>query len=62
MLKKYAAVEAQQKSKEQATKDETGDKDIPFGSRAIESGVEVEGIWISRSGEPSKGSCRIGLP
>jgi hypothetical protein len=26
----------------------TNDGDIPFGSRCIEKGVEVEGIWISR--------------
>ncbi|KMP09690.1 hypothetical protein CIHG_08661 [Coccidioides immitis H538.4] len=28
------------------------DNDIPFGSRAIESGVEVEGIWISNHNTP----------
>lgn len=27
--------------------------DIPFGSRAIESGIEVDGIWISRSNTPA---------
>jgi hypothetical protein len=48
MLRKYTAVEAQQKSKEQAAKEQIGDSDIPFGSRAIESGIEVEGIWISK--------------
>lgn len=26
--------------------------EIPFGVRALESGVEVEGIWISRSNTP----------
>jgi hypothetical protein len=27
--------------------------DIPFGVRAIQSGVEVDGIWIARAGEQS---------
>ncbi|KAL9604523.1 MAG: hypothetical protein Q9219_000488 [cf. Caloplaca sp. 3 TL-2023] len=27
--------------------------DIPFGIRAIESGIEVDGVWISRSNTPA---------
>ena len=27
--------------------------DVPFGIRAIESGVEVDGVWISRSNTPA---------
>lgn len=30
--------------------------DIPFGVRAIQSGIEVDGIWISRPGTPASGS------
>ncbi|CEI64113.1 hypothetical protein FVEN_g8961 [Fusarium venenatum] len=30
---------------------------IPFGIRAIQSGIEVEGIWISRSKSPE--SCQV---
>lgn len=30
--------------------------DVPFGVRAIESGVEVEGVWISRPNTPMPGS------
>ena len=30
----------------------TGAPDIPFGVRAIENGIEVEGVWISRSNTP----------
>jgi hypothetical protein len=26
--------------------------DIPFGIRALESGIEVDGVWISRSNTP----------
>lgn len=28
--------------------------DIPFGVRAIQSGIEVDGIWISRPGTPAE--------
>lgn len=34
--------------------------DIPFGIRAIESGIEVDGVWISRSNTPV-GSSRTSL-
>lgn len=30
--------------------------DIPFGVRAIQSGIQVDGIWISRPGTPNSGS------
>lgn len=30
----------------------TSEDDIPFGIRALESGIEVEGVWISRSNTP----------
>lgn len=31
--------------------------EIPFGIRAIQSGIEVEGIWISRPNMPE--SCQV---
>ena len=34
--------------------------DIPFGIRAIESGIEVDGVWISRSNTPV-GSSRASI-
>lgn len=30
--------------------------EVPFGIRAIESGVEVEGVWVSRSNTPTHSS------
>ncbi|PVH96422.1 hypothetical protein DM02DRAFT_535378 [Periconia macrospinosa] len=36
------------------------DDDIPFGIRAIESGIEVDGVWISRSNTPV-GSSRSSM-
>ncbi|KAH6614842.1 hypothetical protein C7974DRAFT_442852 [Boeremia exigua] len=35
-------------------------RDIPFGVRAIESGIEVDGVWISRSNTPV-GSSRASI-
>ncbi|RYP07395.1 hypothetical protein DL764_002530 [Monosporascus ibericus] len=34
--------------------------DIPFGVRAIQSGIEVDGIWISRPGTPVESETLIG--
>ncbi|KAK5120522.1 hypothetical protein LTR85_006177 [Meristemomyces frigidus] len=64
-LRKYSAV-AEQEKREQAlhrqmsqrrrpASNEKGD-DIPFGVRALESGIEVEGVWVSRPTTPEAGS------
>ncbi|KAF1953370.1 hypothetical protein CC80DRAFT_147476 [Byssothecium circinans] len=41
-------------------------EDIPFGIRAIESGIEIDGVWISRSNTPAGSSAssisRVELP
>ena len=36
-------------------------QDIPFGIRAIQSGIEVDGIWISRPATPSRSSSKSKL-
>ncbi|RYP21974.1 hypothetical protein DL767_009141 [Monosporascus sp. MG133] len=33
--------------------------DIPFGVRAIQSGIEVDGIWISRPGTPAESETLV---
>ncbi|EFE41360.1 hypothetical protein TRV_03926 [Trichophyton verrucosum HKI 0517] len=51
-IKKIGAAEKLKKAEEEAT---IGTKDlnlIPFGSRALESGIEIEGIWVSRTNTP----------
>ncbi|KAF3483246.1 uncharacterized protein GIQ15_02570 [Arthroderma uncinatum] len=51
-IKKIGAAEALKRSREEET---VGTKDldlIPFGSRALESGIEIEGIWVSRTNTP----------
>lgn len=35
--------------------------DIPFGVRAIQSGVQVDGIWISQSNTPAASELKLGL-
>lgn len=64
-LRKYSAV-AEQEKKEQALHRQMsqrrrpagtgGGDEIPFGVRAIESGIEVEGVWISRANTPEAAS------
>jgi hypothetical protein len=39
-----------------------GRQDIPFGVRAIESGIEVEGVWISRNNSPAPSTLASPLP
>ncbi|KAF2743118.1 hypothetical protein M011DRAFT_497116 [Sporormia fimetaria CBS 119925] len=64
-LRKYAKVE---KGKQAQTPEmmeaqpisEEEKEDIPFGIRAIESGIEVDGVWISRSNTPV-GSSRSSI-
>ena len=34
-------------------------KEVPFGIRAIESGIEVDGVWISRPNTPTQSSPDI---
>lgn len=59
-LRKYIAIaekekqeQAMQRQMSQRQRQTNGeDADVPFGIRAIESGVEVEGVWISRNNTP----------
>jgi hypothetical protein len=36
--------------------------DIPFGARALERGVQVEGIWISNHNSPAQTPHQVGTP
>ena len=38
--------------RQRSTKSRGSNNDVPFGIRAIESGIEVEGVWISRGNTP----------
>lgn len=57
MLAKQALLDEEKKARMQemrrsGLKVRRGYSDIPFGVRAIQHGVEVDGIWISRPGTP----------
>ncbi|KAF2862694.1 hypothetical protein K470DRAFT_212062, partial [Piedraia hortae CBS 480.64] len=62
-LRKYTAI-AEKERKEQMIQRQVMheqpfpavDDEIPFGIRALESGVEVEGIWVSRPTTPDSKS------
>ena len=56
-LRKYIAVAASKREQTQEIKRVASVKrrkgqDVPFGIRAIESGIEVDGVWISKSNTP----------
>ncbi|KAL9120217.1 MAG: hypothetical protein Q9187_003231 [Circinaria calcarea] len=64
-LRRYTAIAAKKKEEQQeiqhAAQLQRGrGVPIPFGVRAIESGIEVDGVWISRTNTPS--STRPGSP
>ena len=56
-LRKFARIEKEkleeQPMVEEFARQRRGRQDIPFGVRAIESGIEVEGVWISRNNSPA---------
>jgi hypothetical protein len=65
-LRKYTKVEKGKQTQTpemleaQPISTEPKEDDIPFGIRAIESGIEVDGVWISRSNTPV-GSSRSSI-
>ncbi|KAK4987624.1 hypothetical protein LTR50_004467 [Elasticomyces elasticus] len=54
-LKKKAMVRTQSARRVQEMRQEK-EGEIPFGIRAIESGIEVDGVWISRTNTPAPSS------
>ncbi|TAQ87928.1 hypothetical protein B7494_g3763 [Chlorociboria aeruginascens] len=42
--------------------DERNSQEIPFGVRAIQSGIQVDGIWISRENLATPGDLKFGFP
>ncbi|KAL2785079.1 hypothetical protein BJX66DRAFT_69185 [Aspergillus keveii] len=49
-IRKHANEEANQQAEQEAEMGEVGSEatDIPFGARALEKGIEVEGIWTMK--------------
>lgn len=62
-IRRYAALEAGQKLVDfEQYPMLAQDDDVPFGARALERGIEVEGIWVSNSNTPVQTPCQPGTP
>ncbi|KAJ5957478.1 hypothetical protein N7501_011757 [Penicillium viridicatum] len=62
MIRKYAATEAKEREAEAEVYPMLHKDDIPFGARALERGVEVEGIWVSDPNTPTQSPCQPATP
>ncbi|KAF2145573.1 uncharacterized protein K452DRAFT_264714 [Aplosporella prunicola CBS 121167] len=55
-IKKYSKLQGSRNSQEpqmvEAATGPTDEEDVPFGIRAIQSGIQVDGIWISGNNTP----------
>jgi hypothetical protein len=62
-IKKYATAEACQRiEQERKDLDDIRRSDIPFGARALERGVQVQGIWIANQKIPFPSPYQPGTP
>lgn len=50
--RRYAAAEARQKEEEAELYPMLVQDDVPFGARALEQGIHIEGIWVSNPNSP----------
>ncbi|KAJ5158842.1 uncharacterized protein N7500_008493 [Penicillium coprophilum] len=62
MMSKYAAAEAKEREEEAEVYPMLHKDDIPFGARALERGIEVEGIWVSDPNTPTQSPCQPATP
>ena len=66
-LRKYTKLAAVKEQRRQAIQQRPSvrarkGREIPFGVRAIESGIEVDGVWISRSNTPNESTSGSPAP
>ena len=65
-LRKYEALQQVSTLHRQALEDQPGVKareaEIPFGIRAIQSGIQVDGVWISGSNTPTQSAPNSRTP
>lgn len=62
MIRKYAAAEARQKEEEAELHPMLTGDDIPFGARALERGIYVDDIWVSKPNTPNDSPHQPGTP
>ncbi|KAJ5684599.1 DNA recombination/repair protein RecA monomer-monomer interface [Penicillium maclennaniae] len=61
-IRRYAALETGQKLVDFEQYPLLAQDDVPFGARALERGIEVEGIWVSNNNTPIQTPCQPGTP
>ncbi|KAJ5767041.1 uncharacterized protein N7511_004657 [Penicillium nucicola] len=62
IIRKYAAAEAQAREEEAEQYPMLHRDEIPFGARALESGIAIEGIWVSNFNTPAHSPCQPATP
>ncbi|KAK2742587.1 hypothetical protein FQN57_005213 [Myotisia sp. PD_48] len=63
-IKRIVAAEALRRADPEygAESEEFKEDDIPFGARALESGIEIEGIWVSNRNTPAPSPLQLATP
>ncbi|KAJ5301929.1 hypothetical protein PENANT_c046G07805 [Penicillium antarcticum] len=62
IIRKHAAAEAQAREEEAELYPMLHSDGILFGARALESGIAIEGIWVSNPNTPVQSPCQPGTP
>lgn len=62
MTRRYAATESRQKDQEAELYPMLSRDDVPFGAKALERGVQVEGIWVSNHNTPHSSTLHPETP
>ncbi|OQE16522.1 hypothetical protein PENFLA_c027G04465 [Penicillium flavigenum] len=62
MMNKHAATESKEREEQAEVYPMLHKDDIPFGARALERGIGVEGIWISEPSTPMQSPCQPATP
>lgn len=62
MTRRYADAESRQKDQEAELYPMLSRDDVPFGAKALERGVQIEGIWVSKNSTPHSGTLHPEIP
>ncbi|KAF3385445.1 hypothetical protein F1880_002283 [Penicillium rolfsii] len=62
MTRRYADAEFRQKDQEAELCPMLSKDDVPFGAKALERGVQVEGIWVSKINTPQSSTLHPETP
>lgn len=62
MTRQYADAESRQKHEEAELYPMLSRDDVPFGAKALERGVQVEGIWVSNPNTPHSSTIHSETP